>query len=128
MWVAHLCEETDQTRQVDGPKKARIVAWRLPDAGDETLRAVSSAVLNVCEDAEHGECVACSSSQSPETQSPETQSAGGDHAAGGTTRSTRSTTIRYRLCDGVALPPHEGSPPLTLLQVEVVSGGVFVSS
>ena len=34
----------------------------------------------------------------------------------------------HRLCDGVALPPHEGSPPLTLLQVEVVSGGVFVSS
>ena len=128
VWVARLCEETDQTRQVDGPKKARIVAWRLPAAGDETVRAVSSAVLNVCEDAEHGECVACSSSQSPETQSPETQSAGGDHAAGGTTRSTRSTTIRYRLCDGVALPPHEGSPPLTLLQVEVVSGGVFVSS
>ena len=28
----------------------------------------------------------------------------------------------------VALAPHEGSPPLTLLQVEVVSGGVFVSS
>ena len=152
VWVARLSDETDQKRQVDGrgkwtdgspqvdpkrqvdgPKKARFVAWRLPAAGNETVRAVSSAVLNVCEDAEHGECVACSSSQSPETQSPETQSpetqsAGGDHTAGGTTRSTRSTTIRYRLRDGVALPPHEGSPPLTLLQVEVVSGGVFVSS